>query len=197
MKKMLFLLLAALALGAVWFTYFGGREQVFGPESERIIGEKLVSFEKKYQENLITYYDSEYGFSVRYPIGYMVFAYPIFGVHVRFQADFRGFSSEVIDVRVINSTDQAKNAFRENLKEFAGKELLEQKETTVNGRNAFILKAKKALEEGEDVFYFTEAFYECVLPNKEGYSLSLVAAIPEGLLADQQLIDYMVYSLKC
>lgn len=197
-KTVLFLAVVLVALVVVWYTYFGGEEQIkkiisLPEESKKA---DVTEFEKKHTEDLITYLDQLYGFNVKYPIGYEAEYMPDFDVYLRFSAHSLWQASEIIDIRVSNSTS-AKQGFEEGLKEFNESEVLEKKIIKANGRTAYVIKAKKQFEEDMEYLYLTEAFFECESPEKEAYALALIAVIPEGLLPDQELVDYMVYSLKC
>ncbi|MFQ5405860.1 MAG: hypothetical protein ACE5DI_01745 [Candidatus Micrarchaeia archaeon] len=204
------LIVVAFIIVSLWLFLFGGIAQLlssappsqgepltaaglFGPDT-RALPAAVARFEENYEERLISYKDKFYGFEVLYPIGYLAMFNPDLGVYLRFQANFPGTASEVIDVLVSNETS-AKKAFDDSVKDFEG---AQTQILSINGRSAYLISGRipSPLEDGSE-FLVREAFYDCVSEDGEAYTAAVVAAIPEELEPDVLLASYMIRTFKC
>ncbi len=167
----------------------------FAPREK--VPQGVVAFASEFGDRMISYKDKFYGFEISYPVGYLALQNPDLGVYLRFQANFPGSASEVIDVRVSNETG-AKEAFDSNVAEFAAPDLQSTEETTIGGRKAYLVSGKQAspLDDGTN-FFVREAFFDCTGEDGAPYTAAIVAVIPEEFEPDVLLASYMIRNFKC
>lgn len=150
----------------------------------------LVSgFHDKYYAKTMAYVDPDYGFKMRYPIGYAADVDPVPGVRLRFSAFYPPLSSEILDVRVLNASDLDAQSVRDSAAQANATALeLEQ-----NGRPLFLVNLQQPdPSDGNQSVTVREAFYAC--PDKW---LVFTAALSEPLAPDAELADYMISTMEC
>ncbi len=152
----------------------------------------VVNFEKKIGGvQFLAYTDAQYGFSLKYPVGYAIVFQPDLFVQVRVIALQYASSAEVYDVSVFEAQD-AERAFIDAKNALEGK-LLEEKQLTINGRKAFLLNSLvENPVDGDEKLFARQAFYDCGT-----YTALFTGIIPLGLSDDLGLADYMIYEFKC
>ncbi|MFA6048564.1 MAG: hypothetical protein WC792_01280 [Candidatus Micrarchaeia archaeon] len=157
----------------------------------------VASFGENYADRMIAYRDKYYGFEISYPVGYYSVFAPELGVRLRFQADYPGFASEVVEVLVSNETD-AKTAYESNVADFSASELQAKQEIDFGWRKAYLISARQASAfDNETVFLIREGFFSCTTQAGEPYSVAVVAAIPQEFEQDTLLASYMIRTFKC
>ncbi len=157
----------------------------------------VAMFSENYGDRLIPYYDKYYGFQISYPIGYAAMLAPEPGTYVRFQADYPGSSSELIDVQVFNGTG-AKDLYGAAVSELANETLQSNEEIPFGWRKAYLASGSIANPVGDGSnFLVREGFFDCTTPAGEAYSVAIVAAIPQEFEQDALLASYMIRTFKC
>ena len=161
--------------------------------------ENFKNLEKKYNDKTIEYYDQDYGFSMRYPIGYGVAEQPFAEVEVRFGAFYPPFDYEWIDVRPLNESYYTSGAIESTLAELAGKENIGwHKEQGANGASNYFSSFKQAevIADNETV-YTRMAFYGCKDLFGKPYWLSIISAVSQNLAPDLEVVEYMEGTVTC
>jgi hypothetical protein len=190
---LLVLLLALLVAAVAVFVSPEARKAVLGKGA---LEQRAGDFEKQYGSMLLTYSDADYGYSVRYPKGYQLIedAYSYTdSTAVVFSARIADYV-EVIEVRAMPSF--AQEDFDAIAASYNASEIKLKKTDFLNGRNVFLLNTEVDADLGK--YYGRQAFFTgCKAPDGSEYALALTAAIPEPLVDDVALADYMIASLKC
>lgn len=159
--------------------------------------QRAQEFKSSYEDRIITYTDEVYGFQVNYPVGYTAEKDPEFGTRFRATAFVPGFSSEVLDVYVSNSSF-TETDFKEindaiasqNSVQFSGKK-------TINGREVYLLNTRNESEFTDEIIFTRNAFYNCKAPDGQAYSAAVVFVVPEVVAPDIELADYVIASFEC
>ncbi len=157
------------------------------PDVQR--SEFLAGLEAKYGSNTLAYYDQQYGFKMKYPIGYVATVDPILGIRLRISAFYPPFSSEIMDVRVVNANELSAQGIRAS----ASLENVSVAEYTQKGHSIYLVSLRQPdpVEENQQVF-IRQAYLQC--PN---YWLVFVGAFSEPLVPDLELADYLIASMEC
>ncbi len=186
-------LIALVALGLLAWLFLQGvvkvedlKERAGLVEASKPVG--VMNFEKKFSSSqFLTYRDSQYNFSLKYPIGYAIVFQPDLFIQVRVIALQYASAAEVYDVSVFEAQDTAR-AFTDAKNALEGK-LLEEKQLTINGRKAFLLNSLvENPAEGDEKLFARQAFYDC-----GAYTAVFTGVVPLSLSDDLGLADYMIY----
>lgn len=187
-------IIVLLAFVGAWLFYFNGLEQATevlvnlrGGE-EAVIPASVSEFAAEHGDKMLSYRDDEYGFTIRYPVGYAAMFAPDAGIRLRFMALGPGTNSEVIDVAVVNGTPE--EAFTDLDDQLFEKETRE--ELTVNNRRLLLIKGETSDPVFEEPAFARLAVFDC-----GNYTAAINAFVPRLLLKDLELVDYMIYSFEC
>ncbi|MBI4360956.1 hypothetical protein HY572_04265 [Candidatus Micrarchaeota archaeon] len=187
MNKWVLVLVLLGGVLALWVLGFGqslGFNALTGPSTKPLSPESVATYEPL----TIQYIDSELGFSVRHPIGYIVDAIP--GEHVHFFASSpSGFSEDYL-FKTTNETLSFKD-LREIAVELEAKPVRED-QVNVNGKTALRLQA---VLPGDELLE-SETLVLGVIPCP-GYRLYFTAVIPDSLSDDVALADYVLQTAQC
>ncbi len=189
------LLLVAVAV-VVYYAYFAPQppkviSQIpfLRPNETAVRDAAAAKLDEKYRLNTLEYYDQNYSFSIRYPIGYNAIVDPTLDVRLRFSAYYPPFSAEIFDVRVIDKDVLDAEKIRASAVE------ANTTATTYiqdgKGLHVVSMRQQNPVDEN-DVIFVKQAYYEC--PN---YWLVFVAAVSAPLAPDLELADYMVSTMRC
>ncbi|MFH0971526.1 MAG: hypothetical protein V1835_03075 [Candidatus Micrarchaeota archaeon] len=198
----LFLILVVIALFIVslYFIYSSRNQPevkpvvIFGKSQTQQKADLMAALKAKYDSKTIEYYDQDYGFKVRYPIGYDAVKEPFPGFTVRFVTYYPPFSVEIYDVRVVNDTELSENVIYSEMKKV---DVAVSKET-INGRMAYLSNTQDINPANENqTIYLKQAFYDCKTTAGKPYWISFTAALTEELSPDLELAEYMIRTLEC
>ena len=155
------------------------------------------AFAKNYSDRLIEFADPDYGFKARYPLGYSAEFEPEYGVRLRVLALVPGFSPELMEVSVVNTSfgeadfkTLSDAVSKEYSVEFAGKK-------NVFGREFYSINTRNESEFTDEIIYTRQGFYNCRNPQGEAYSAAVVFVVPEAVASDIELADYTLASFEC
>jgi len=149
-------------------------------------------------ENLFfTYYDEEYDFELRYPSGYKAEENPDFGVRLRFTAAnpystydkmLSGTALSIAVNTALAPTQLAENAFQGTLN---------QVKTTASDGKIFVTAETTGLINENEKIFLRATFYSCKKRDGTPYTATAIAAIPESLLAEENVLKLAIGSLNC
>jgi hypothetical protein len=181
---------------AAWYSFFGGAKQA-EDVTKMILGGKSVSeqkivLEEKYGSMLISYSDPEFGFKIRYPLGYEAFFLngTDLDPRVRFLLNYPDSSSLVVDVRA--GTESLEQITDSIFGEYTREEFPKKESAEISGRRAVLIKANSTSEFTDERIFFKHAIYDC-----GAYRVYVNALIPEMLSPEGEVIDLMLYSFEC
>ncbi|MBU1197537.1 hypothetical protein KJ765_03410 [Candidatus Micrarchaeota archaeon] len=151
--------------------------------------EQLPKLDEKYASKTISYYDPDYGYRIRYPVGYSIQLEPAFTIRLRIAAFYPPFSSEIMDLRILRPDELTPQLIRAS----ATSEGVVLTEYEQRGRKLYMttIENDELAVDGQTIFV-REAFYEC-----PSYWIVFTAAISEPLAPDLELADYMISTLEC
>ncbi len=160
----------------------------------------ITEFARTFGEQMLSYTDVLYGFTIQYPIGYYAVVDPEAGVRLRFAAFAPGSSAEFLDFLVLNdSSTDASLEFEKALKDYSSEELLRTRSLLAGTKNVSVIEGViyNPLTGGK--LFSTQAFFDCVTPAPESVPFVLVlnAVIPQEFAQDKDLVDYVVSTVKC
>lgn len=162
--------------------------------------QRAQEFSSVHAGTLLTFTDPLYGYSLRYPQGYLAQLDPEPGVRLRFIADTPLASSEVIDFGVSNATD-GKADFDSAAGNYTAQELEFAGTDVINGRTASLLGATITSDYTNETLFIRQSFIPCpattAQPGVGDYWVEETAVVPEALAGDIPLAEYMAYSLTC
>jgi hypothetical protein len=126
----------------------------------------------------------------------LVTANPNQNVSVRFTADTPLSSSEVIDVYADNGTIEPDD-FTSLQASFAsyGNVTLAQSES-IGGSPAYLLAGTAVLDYTNQTVYVRQALINCNAA-RGPFWVSITATIPDSLIGDVSLADYMIDTMEC
>jgi len=158
--------------------------------------QRAVTFAQNYSDRLISYTDPLYGFKVNYPVGYAIESQPDYGVQLRVLAIVPGFSAEIMDVYVSN-TSFSEQDFREIVEQANKSQLQLAGKKIINGREIYLVNLRGESEFTDEILFIRQAFYNCRTPEGQAYSAGIVFVVPEVVAADVGLADYIIASFEC
>jgi hypothetical protein len=214
-KLLTLLILIAIIAGAAYFLGWlkpeslGAVGAAFAPRDAFLEEYKTrqAAFEKQNAAQLLTYKDAARGYSLKYPVGYMIEknagalreAEP--DVDLRVWADSPFSAGEIATVRVFDGsfTDAE---FAEALAALGSSDVIN--EVTLNrsamrdGRKVYFYRVTEYVTAIDEFVYSRNAIFpDCKDASGKTYSALVSFAVPETLDEDLDLADFFVYSFKC
>ncbi len=195
--------IAAIAVAAYYAGLFGGvsgplagfftQQNAFVEASQaraRVYGEAHAT-------EMLSYTHPNWGYTVKYPVGYYAEAEPDFDTSFRATANSPVSTAELIEVRVAERVFTEKD-FEDAASAFGEGELVSRYSGSSNGKKIFVFQSKSASPETQEKISLRTAVYsECVAPDGTRYTAVLLALVPDVLGEDLDLADYAIYSFTC
>ncbi|MFH0835566.1 MAG: hypothetical protein V1834_00185 [Candidatus Micrarchaeota archaeon] len=195
MKKINLVLLALAALFLVWYFAFGGDQQtgkavtqVTAPESN--FPERMQAFESEEGDYFLNYFDKENDFGVKYPEGYPV--------------QLANDSAAYLKLGFFASRDYFEIIYLDFITDdFSLQDFVEASasDTQFQGLQEVQVKGRKVLlaDVKGNVFDFVPfigkaGVIECARSDK---SIAVLGVLPENLIYDLNVVEYMIYSVDC
>lgn len=193
-----------IALFIAYFLFFGGRESAksflekFSSSPEKELKEKKQVLEEEYSPHFISFEDLNHSFRLKYPLGYEAYSPKNLGEkpYLVFLAGVPDELPVVINIHLLNESFKEVKSIV--LRDYSEKEVISQKEVKLNGVNAFLVNGfKEDFVVSEDLvvpgkIYFKQAVFQC-----RNYRILVNALIPESLLPESAVVDYLIYSIEC
>jgi hypothetical protein len=200
------LVFVLIAVGAFWLLG-EGRSQLEAmlsgkPASEAKLEKQVQLFASEAESQFIWYNDSDYGFALKYPLGYQVANAELEGARVRIMAHYPYTSSEVIDT-MVSQEKRAGDLLNESIAQVTdpqafGANVSKQGETkSIQGKIAYYAFGSFVNELTDETIFFRQYAFDCQKPDGSPYSALLVAAIPDKFTPDLEMVDYMAGEFKC
>ncbi len=192
LKKLIVLL---IIIFGIWLFFFNGFQTlgVKSPIKTIFYTDSLKKAAESYNfsmgSNFISYRDYNYGFELKYPIGYSATLAPEPNVYLRFLAADPSGLAEDIDVNVLLTKD-AKSIFETNTKDVPKSKVIIKQEKQINGNKAYLVYYNDNIEGLPIISHYTTI--SC-----KNYTLEIIGIIPEDLADDSSLVNYMIHSVKC
>ncbi len=188
--------LVAIAVGYLAFQAPGANpiKQALNPKSP--LEKAGAVFEQQYGSDFATFNDPDYGFSLKYPIGYKVDMG--FGDDARvivYAVSIEG-APETFTVGVDNATIEQKD-FDEIVQLYEPQYVESAVQTTINSANAYILSVVGPDEYTSSNSTMHQAFVSCKREDGSTYTAILTASVPDELVANVPIMDYMISTFKC
>ncbi|MFH0835457.1 MAG: hypothetical protein V1881_03875 [Candidatus Micrarchaeota archaeon] len=195
MKAFWWFLIALVAAGA-WYYGFGGAAQLdkYAAESDEMKQSAFVTaFSDENAGRFVTFTDPDYGFAVKYPIGFAADYNITDGPRLSARAVMDDNLFEIIEANV---QDVPLPHFGQTMAS-QGITLSNMRNTTISGKEAVLFDASGTEPVSGEAYYGKWAFLDCATPAGKRYTLGVTAAVSASLTSDLRMIDYVIYSVKC
>ncbi|MBI5225571.1 hypothetical protein HY989_06910 [Candidatus Micrarchaeota archaeon] len=196
----LILVIISLFIVAMYFLYteknrpLSKQVVLLGKSKDQLAADYLKALETKYADKTILYEDPVFGYKLRYPIGYDAVVAPYPDIHQRFAAYYPPFSMELIDIRLLKSSEITEKDIQESAKELKTTYLKE----TINGNTVYLFSSREqSIIDENDSIFVKQAFFSCKDIAGKPYWLSFTGGVSEALAPDLDLVEYMIRTLKC
>ena len=197
MKAFGWLVLAALALGA-WYYLLGGGAQLekYAAESDAAKMSAFVSaFEAENAGRFVSFTDPDYGFTVKYPIGFAADSEPVNGARLSATAMISENLFEIINVMAY---DRQFSSFADDgSAAIEGFSLSNRRQIEIGGRAAVMFDSTGVTPLGGGGMYGTLALVDCAYANGTRYVLGVAGAVSAPLSEDLRMMEYVTYSVTC
>jgi len=156
----------------------------------------ISAFKQAYAEQLLSYTDAQYGFTIQYPVGYYAVLDPEPGVRLRFAAFAPGYSAEFIDFLVLNESS-ARVEFEKAVGDYSSGELVRSRSLVVGVKNVSVIEGVVENPLLPEKLFLTQAFFDCVTRDGVPFVLVLNAVVPQEFAQDKDLVNYVINTVKC
>ncbi|MFH1056778.1 MAG: hypothetical protein V1717_03220 [Candidatus Micrarchaeota archaeon] len=146
------------------------------------------SFSNQNSETLLDYKSQDWGFSIRYPVGYEVSSDESFTLKIRSYVEH--FAPEVFTLRIeqdFSSEKDLQNAV--SALKTQGSE--DGFSTAFSGKKFYFLKDTS--EEG----FVSSFLYSCTAPNATAYTAVLTTFVPASFPEDKATVNFIAHSFDC
>jgi hypothetical protein len=186
----------AIAVGYLAFQAPGTNpvKQVLNPKSP--LEKAGAVFEQQYGKDFATYSDPDYGFSLKYPLGYKIDKGFTDDARVIVYAVSAEGAPETFTVGVDNAS-VGQNEFDGIVQLYDPQYVESATQTTINSANAYILSVVGPDEYTNSNSTMHQAFVSCKRDDGLTYTAILTAMVPRELGANVPLMDYMISSFRC
>ena len=190
-----FTILAALA-ALYYFNAFNLQQLAPLPAPSPQENSIAASFASSNSQNFLSFKDEEYGFKVKYPIGFYAEKDSLTGARVSFKSLLSEDLFEILRVDLFNRTLSKQDVDSLADEEKRQMVFVSRKSIQENGRAFELLEfqAKNPQANGS-IFVYQGVFPKC--SGKLDYSAIATASLTERLPQDKALALYFIYNFEC
>lgn len=196
MKKLFLLLVAVAIILAAYYVKDNGFTM---PKEVKVDEEpaRVAFFAERNAQNFISYTDADYGFSVKYPVGFAAELDPVTGGRLSFKAFLSRELFEVLRVDVFNQS-MSKNDL-DDLQAEQSKEMqfVSRKTLNAKGKSFEFMEFKARNPYSETPITILQGVFQSCDGKSGAYSAIASAAIPDSLPQDKDMGLYFIFNFAC